>query len=591
MGAHESVPSGKPKLWLLLAMLYGVFQSSWFDFCVAFMPTEYLSPPKYQRSIRMHRRIDLGLYNRSCLALALTPRGGDIQGATDTIDEAATEIGNNLKTVKLLTSLAIFNCGTEKGLEALSVLNELCERRLAFDFASLSQEKNDAESTDDNGELVISKLPKFLSDKTTGDFLESVRILEEEGLMSTNPDSVDGLPSLHLNLVSNGKPLFSSPAERDDDDDDDEEEEENAFRNQIHNLYELVRPYIYETLLPEANRLLKNSSKANGRKLRVSDVFLRRYGEDICGSVTRNGISIHYDVYSRITAVVALDEVASKGDNGLFTLQVDEDSGETSNHKALRRFFPLTTGDCVLHTWDILHGVDVQPGLDRTSLIVWFEEEQDEIAETNESELVSPWLSLEHQASSKTKSTLDDGNAVRQFVLASALASASESEETSTNELYLTSAAKGNTFALTRMGSICEEGVIGELRDKSTQVLDNLRPFEELPEILRDMLSDMRNSDTELACRFWLEASLTGNPLAQKSLADEVMMIASQSEDQDQRILAATLFALASQQEGEASDSLMRVIEFDAAARQVESQEEFLASPVVQTASAALGGL
>ncbi len=589
MGAHKSIPPGKPKLLLLLAMLYCVFQSTWFDFCIAFMPTDSLSPTKCQRLVRMHRRIDEGLFNRSCLALALTPRGGDTQSVADTIDETAIEVGNDLKTVKQLTSFAIFNCGTEEGLEALGNLNELCERRLAFDFESHLQETNDAESAHDHGELVISKLPKFLPDKTTTNVLESVRILEEEGLMSTNPDSVDGLPSLHLNLVSNGKPLFSSSAGRDDDDDDDDDEEENAFRKQIFNLYELVRPYVYETLLPEANELLKNSSKANGRKLRVSDVFLRRYGEDICGSVTRNGISIHYDVYSRITAVVALDEVASNGDNGLFTLQVDEDSGETSNHKALRRFFPLTTGDCVLHTWDILHGVDVQPGLDRTSLIVWFDEE--EIDETNKTELVSPWLSLEQEASSKEKTTLKDGNAVRQFVLASALASTSETEETTFNDLYLTSAAKGNTFALTRMGSICEEGMIGELRDKAMQVLDTLRPFEELPEILRNMLSYMRNSDTELACRFWLEASLTGNPLAQKSLADEVMMIASQSEDEEQRILAATLFALASQQEGEASDSLRRVIEFDAAARQVESQEEFLASPVVKTASAALGGL
>ena len=579
MTVLESVPFGQRKLCLLLAILCGVFQSSWLHHCTAFIPTESFSKTKcsrIDRSFRSHSSLPLALFT--------TLRGGDTQQIP--IDEKEEiETGNDLKTVKLLTTSAIFNCGTEEGLEALSVLNELCERRLAFDF-SLEQE-NDEDSTNDNGERVISKLSKFLPEKTTNDFLGSVQILEKEGLMSTNPDSVDGLPSLHLNLVSNGKPLFASPVDGDDDDD----EEEIFFRNQIHNLYELVRPYVYDKILPEADRLLQSSSKASGRKLRVSDVFLRRYGEDICGSVTRKGISIHYDVYSRITAVVALDEVAASGNNGLFTLQVDQETGETSNHKALRRFFPLTTGDCVLHTWDILHGVDVEVGLDRTSLIVWFDEvEDDSDSEDTASELVSPWLSLEHQGSS-SKTTLEDGNDVRQFVLASALASVSETDVTSTNVLYLRSASKGNTFALTRMGSICEEGAIGSLREDAKQVLDDLRPFGNLPEILKDMLSNMRDSDTELACRFWLEASLTGNPLAQKSLADEIMVVASQSENEQQRLLAATLFALASQQEGEVSDSLMRVIEFDASARQVESQEDFLASPVVQTASAALGGL
>jgi len=156
------------------------------------------------------------------------------------------------------------------------------------------------------------------------------------------------------------------------------------------------------------------------------------------------------------------------------------------------------------------------------------------------------------------------------------------------------------------MGSICEEGMIGDFNEEAFRLLDKLRPFEELPEILRDMLTSQRvviedaelddiTERTELACRFWLEAALTGNPLAQKSLADEIMFEASRSGDPDQRLLAATLFALASQQEsdteGGPSDSLSRVIEYDVAAREVESREEFLASPVVQTANAAVGGI
>jgi hypothetical protein len=553
-------------------------------------------------------------------------------------DTADTKIGNNLETVRLLTTTAIYQCGTEEGLTALRILNELSERRLPFDFDSwfrhqrrdegtkgncdvvtVADDESATSTSSDRGERVISLLPEFLPEKTTRDFLESVRVMEEQGWMSTNPDSVDGLPSLHLNLVSQGRPLYASPAE-------DDEIGPISFASQIHKLYELVRPFVYEALLPEADRLLRSNGPANHstRRLRVSDVFLRRYGQDICGSVTRKGISIHYDVYSRITAVVALDEVAARGDNGLFTLEVDEDTGRTSNHKALRRFFPLTTGDCVLHTWDVLHGVDVQAGLDRTSLIVWFDEEEIEAEpgegtdfsapttdsrekEIENSPVVSPWLSLEHQGpNAEHRTTLRDGNDVRQFVLASALSSATptESEDEDSTSLYLQSASMGNTFALTRMGSICEEGGLSsspEFKNEAIRVLDELRPLEELPDILKDMLASQRETDdtdedgSELACRFWLEAALTGNPLAQQSLADEVMFAASRSGKPEQRLLAATLFALASQQEHDASEgpseTLARVIEYDVAARGVESREEFLASPVVQTANAALGGL
>ena len=653
MGAPTRVPSGQLQQ-LKLLLVWALCCYSFCQPCAAFAPYSFVSPTKRTLTNRQERFAN---YESNLLGFRFCPSSPHIGNSakcatTNTIDvddhTAETKIESNLETIKFLTASAIFDCGTEEGFIALRVLNELCERRLPFDFDSFFSRQEKDRTTDhdcyspadgdavctsntsnnpDKGERVISLLPNFLPEKITDDFLESVRAMEKKGWMSTNPDSVDGLPSLHLNLVSQGKPLYASPS---GDDDEEEEDEDVSFGSQIHTLYDLVRPFIYETLLPEADRLLRSNSRSNNstRTLRVSDVFLRRYGEDICGSVTRKGISIHYDVYSRITAVVALDEVASKGDNGLFTLQTDEQTGETSNHKALRRFFPLTSGDCVLHTWDVLHGVDVQEGLDRTSLIVWFDEEEEDdemiipeegdtpISNTNndESMLVSPWLSLEHQGSSPlgdSRTTLRGGNNVRQFVLASALSSASsteaESEEAVATSLYLTSAAQGNTFALTRMGSICEEGALSspELKMEAFRVLDELRPFEELPRILTDMLKSQRNQSNnededaaeriELACRFWLEASLTGNPLAQKSLADEVMFEASRSGNPDQRLLAATLFALASQQEDDTkegpSDALSRVIEYDVASRGVESREEFLASPVVQTAQAALGGL
>jgi hypothetical protein len=162
--------------------------------------------------------------------------------------------------------------------------------------------------------------------------------MEKQKWMSTNPDSVDGLPSLHLNLLSQGKPLLDNDNNNDDDktkdnkNDETIDNDESSFGSHIYKLYNLVRPYVYENLLPTVDRLLNdknnnnntntiNYSSKNNKKLRVSDIFLRRYGQDICGDMTRNGISIHYDVFSRITAVIALDDVASNGDNGLLLYQ------------------------------------------------------------------------------------------------------------------------------------------------------------------------------------------------------------------------------------------------------------------------------
>jgi hypothetical protein len=93
---------------------------------------------------------------------------------------------------------------------------------------------------------------------------------------------------------------------------------------------------------------------------------------------------------------------------------------------------------------------------------------------------------------------------------------------------------------------------------------------------------------TELAKRFWFEGAVRGNPLAQMSLADEIMFEASKSGEADARLLAAVLFGLAAQQGNEqAIDSLKRVLEFDGACSAHETRDDFLNSPVVQVAQAA----
>eukprot|EP00980_Cylindrotheca_fusiformis_P025848 scaffold14736_cov54-Cylindrotheca_fusiformis.AAC.1 len=275
---------------------------------------------------------------------------------------------SSFETICHYTELAIFHSGSSEdvdvvGLEALSQLSELCKHRIPYDFDDSTKSR----SKDDNHHSMMRMIQRFdqlIPPKAVEAFLRQLQSMEENGWLSTNPDSVDGLPSFHLNLVSNGLPMFSSSKEEKTTTTTTKE----PFQMGVQKLLAIVRPYIYHELLPGVQELLNSTS------IQISDVFLRRYGQDLCGSeISRNGISAHYDVLSRVTAVVALDDVAADGRNGLFTTQMSK-GGATSNHAALRRFFPLSTGDGVVHTWDVLHGVDVEAGLDRTSLIVWFTE-------------------------------------------------------------------------------------------------------------------------------------------------------------------------------------------------------------------------
>lgn len=512
-----------------------------------------------------------------------------------------------------MTEIAIYECESAAGQKALKDLAELCTLRTPYHFTTTTEYSTPCNPTDDDNfyrscssssskdnERLIATLPQLLPPSARDDFLRVVQRMESNEWLSQNPDSVDGIPSLHLNLVSNGEPLFPT-VEKDTAGSSNalEEDEEGAFQSGIQELYSIVQPYIYDVLLPYASQMLligdDDGDSSDKKQLRISDVFLRRYGQDICGG-DRHGISAHYDVFSRVTAVVALDDTAADGRNGLFTTAVEDNttstktSRQTSNHRALRRFFPLQAGDAVLHTWDVLHGVDVELGVDRTSLIVWFDEYTDG---DNNSDVVSPWLA-NHPDNKKS----DASNDVLQFVLASALASLSNNDASENNDglgqqtlLYLQSASHRNTFALTRIGSLCEEGALDhpKLQQEAFGILDNLRPREQLPLVLKNLCLDNRRASQELAIRFWLEGAIGGNPLAQKALADELMMETSGSGKEQLRVLAAVLFGLAAQQ-GDigASGSLSQVIEFDVASRRVASDEEFWNSPVVQVANAAI---
>jgi hypothetical protein len=484
--------------------------------------------------------------------------------STPVSSAVSTSLSSPLNAIKSLAEIAIYECGTEAGLHALRDLAKLCQQRKPFDF-----------SKHNNSDRLISHLPNLFPESDRVKFLQVVRFMESNDWLSQNPDSVDGLPSLHINLVSQAKPLFPVEETKRDN-------EKDSFEDGIQRLYNIVQPYVYDELLPRVKAELssKEGTPPSDINLRVSDVFLRRYGQDICGG-DRNGISAHYDVFAKVTAVIALDDAAADGRNGLYTTVVDKETGETSNHKAMRRFFPLRDGDAAVHTWDVLHGVDVEPGLDRTSLIVWF----DEFPESDDGGTdkgVTPWLTSHPDWKQDTK------NDVLQFVLASAISSVEEpklpSYLPSSVELYLQSAARRNTFAMTRMGSLCEEGALADsaMREKALELLENLRPRAIIPSILLQLFG--KNRQQELAMRFWLEGAIDGSPLAQKALADELMIISLQSGNVDGRLLAAVLFALAAQQDDQGAwESLSRVIALDISGRGVDREEA-----VVQAANAAI---
>jgi hypothetical protein len=520
-----------------------------------------------------------------------------VENDANVLDQAAT--------VRNLTEEAIMFRGDTRGREALLHLGKLSDQRLPFDFDS-TQGRGQTQAS---GSL-ISHFPAMLPRDVAEKVLEKVKALEREGCFGTNPDSVDGLPSFHLNLVSNGQALVASLGGEDEDKDDLDD-----FKLGLQDLLGIVNPYVYDELLPEVNQMMKSSS------IRVADIFLRRYGQDLTmmdGNSSRNGITAHYDVFSRVTCVIALDDVAAQGTQGLFTTQVDDD-GKTSNHAALRRFFPLACGDGVVHTWDVLHGVDVEPGLDRTSLVIWFTTEEE--LDPNQSLPPAPWLYEQPDL---------ETNDVGQFVLASAIASSDESfrddsswgsesnsktmsqsssmpddhehdhndsrrSTTATHhpfDLYLDSASRENTFALTRLGSLCEDGMLDEeMTSRAEDLVCRLRP--DLPKVLHQREDDdvpASMSSMYLAKRFWFEGAVRGNPLAQIAWGDEILFEASESGEADALILAAVLFGLAAQQgqgNEQAMKSLKRVLEFDATFGAYETQDDFLRSPVVQAAEAA----
>lgn len=486
------------------------------------------------------------------------------------------------------TTATINNGGAEKGLQALEELAGLCARRLPYDFENKNNKQNqDNDDNSSSSSSLIARTPSLLPGAVTDAILDRVRVLAHHGLLSTNPDSVDGLPSLHLNLVSNGQAVLVAGNKDDDDNNDQDEISQQRlqlFQQCLTDLLDLVRPHIYDRLLPAVRQQLNDDS------IQVGDVFLRQYGTDTGvddDQPGRRGLSAHFDVSARATSVIALDATAATGRNGLYTISTtaagnDDDNGSSgsgngsSNHAALRRFFPLDRGDAVTHTWDVLHGVAVEPSLERTSLIVWFvettvtktgDDDGNANACTNDSddddagENRQPMSGASAPPRWLTEHRDLESSDVAQFVLGSAMENncndADEEQDAASVvvDLYLRSAAQGNTFALTRLGSLVGSAAAAAPENETQQ---SVRLDEAALTRARELARHFRNNNNDdkytalhqqvlgsndrsdddddddsddslflspmdLAKTFWLEGALRGNPLAQMALADELM--------------------------------------------------------------------
>ena len=431
-----------------------------------------------------------------------------------------------------LNSFIIRHRGTEQGNTSLILHKLLCERRVSYQFSNDDKYEMEQQQPSGRRRNVVSHHPSVLSPSVISEVQDILDVIKSKQWLSTNPDSVDGLPSLHLNLITNGKPLFDIDEEEETQTHHDDELA--TFPQCINSLVKVLRPHLYDNLLPAARKVLNSST------VEISDVFIRSYGvqpseeesadDDGDKSKTRFGLSPHFDVTAYATCVMALDAVASSGKQGLYT--IPPTNGFHTSSSVLKKFFPLKRGDGVVHTFDILHGVDVDPRLNqpRTSLIVWFTDCSGNDAGGEEKDVNSsvnqPWL---------LNPAEDDD--IGKFVLA--LASEKSVEEDGSHlklkgavdplQLYISSAAQGNVFSMTALGQMCDDGVVPDdqcdvIRD-FLLALDSSNPF--VPNVESGV---SRGNNPQCKCEgfanpLWYHAAIHGgHRVAQVSLADNLML-------------------------------------------------------------------
>ena len=530
--------------------------------------------------------------------------GSTNKGLIGQEDDATYEDKSASQVIRYYIEKAVERMGTPDGHYALEYLNELTSQRKSYNFTTSSINENNSGCSS-----TISAIPQLLPPSMLEELLRQSKDMER--FMNTNLDSVDGIPSIHLNLWVRGKERFAN-----DENVDKMEEYPTGYKNGIQKLLKLLKPYLCQVLLPHVQTLMNDSS------IMIDEVFLRRYGDD----VGRRSISAHFDCYSRVTAVIALDDVACNGNNGLYTTTTRTSPVEQPcNHVALRRYFPLRKGDGVVHSWDVLHGVDVEPGLVRTSLIVWFVSPYPthKINHIQKSSKTLPSTTLWNRAQSISEPApwvsqrFDLAiNDVAQFVLASILEASPSLDDHDDDisisyELYLKSAALGNAFALDRLGWMFYEDKGGI---SSTQAISAKFVAEKLhssSNLIASLHLEDHSDDKSIPCilslakRFWYEGAIRGVAQSQLALAyhlkkeaEEMMMKKTQltseelpdnDEDEGQKLrLMAAVFASLAEQQGEedAATYLTDLVNQEIVARSIKTDIEFTLSPVVQTITA-----
>ncbi|KAL7436155.1 hypothetical protein ACHAXM_005096 [Skeletonema potamos] len=470
-----------------------------------------------------------------------------------------------------LNSFIIRHRGTEQGNASLILHKMLCARRVSYQFSNNDDNAEQSEASSiRRRQNVVSHHPSILSPSVIDEVNDILDVVKTRKWLSTNPDSVDGLPSLHLNLITNGKPLF------DDIEEETSPDNLSTFPQCISSLVKMLRPHLYNNLLPAARKVLNSST------LEVSDVFIRSYGvqpgqhegdnadsdEDI-QSKTRFSLSPHFDVTAYATCVMALDAIASSGKQGLYT--IPPTNGFHTSSAVLKKFFPLKKGDGVLHTFDILHGVDVDQRLNqpRTSLIVWFTDsgsigDKEDVS----SNVNQPWL---------LNPSKDDE--IGQFVLA--LASERTVEEDGSHlrlksavdplQLYISSAEQGNVFAMTALGQMCDDGAVPDSQCEIIRdflfALDNTNPYLHSGELAASRSNKLRCKCEALADALWYHAAIHGgHRVAQVSLADNLMLSyiterdnLTPQEAESMILVASVLLTMALHQGYNSSDMLHRI--------------------------------
>ena len=398
------------------------------------------------------------------------------------------------------TTLSLDLVGTDHGnllLQILKLLSASHQRHpLPFSLdgkdrpGRMSDSTAQRENSNKTVDFYKSLLPPSIIKKVKG----LVDTLYNNGNFSTEPDSVDGVPSVHLSLMSNGRYIKTSSTLSDAYD---SRESDKLLHNPSEELDILLTPILQEQLLPAAKRFMKSTT------LQISDVFIRRYGEQEIESFPdetafdrtsskakdesniRYSIPAHFDVFSAATAVVALDDAAQFGDAGLYTLfSGDPERGNGSSHISLRRYFALDEGDAVLHSIEVQHGVEVPISTQRTSLIVWFVDSGrssniDTIThERNEHDYYANDANIETSLLNLCSKVDDDSmNHVLNFILASSLESITtyypDIVQNSKNpalrshhphDFYIDSMAEGNSHAFCRLGSLCKNNDVSPQR-------------------------------------------------------------------------------------------------------------------------------